>query len=94
VHYLATGASTAGQFGLYRWDMAATPSAPDPHLHSPNAESFYVLGHRPLPPRQPLGSTARDFLFVPQGGIHAFRHDSGQPSDVDAAAARPRLTVQ
>lgn len=23
VHYLATGASTGGEFGLYRWEMAA-----------------------------------------------------------------------
>ena len=30
VHYLATGGSTSGQFGLYRWEMAAAQSGPDP----------------------------------------------------------------
>ena len=29
VHYLSTGDSTGGKFGLYRWEMAAGPSGPD-----------------------------------------------------------------
>jgi len=28
VHYLATGATTGGDFGLYRWEMAGPPSGP------------------------------------------------------------------
>lgn len=40
VHYLATGASTGGQFGLYRWEMAAAQSGPDPHFHRTTSESF------------------------------------------------------
>jgi hypothetical protein len=28
VHYLATGATTDGRFGLYRWDFSAQPSGP------------------------------------------------------------------
>src|SRR2546430_8108413 len=35
VHYLATGAGTNGEFGLYRWDMAGPPAGPTafpPHL--------------------------------------------------------------
>src|SRR5437870_3795803 len=43
VHYLATGDSTGGQFGLYRWEMAAAQSGPDPHFHRTISESFYVL---------------------------------------------------
>ena len=41
--YLATGASTGGLFGLYRWNMSAEPSGPGPHYHRTMAESFYVL---------------------------------------------------
>jgi hypothetical protein len=29
--YLATGASTGGLFGLYRWNMSPAVSGPDPH---------------------------------------------------------------
>ncbi|HET6214879.1 MAG TPA: cupin, partial [Micromonosporaceae bacterium] len=32
-HYLATGAGTHGQFGLYRWEMSAQASGPGPHFH-------------------------------------------------------------
>ena len=42
-HYLATGASTNGQFGLYRWEMGPEPSGPGPHFHRTMSESFYVL---------------------------------------------------
>src|SRR5215831_21407703 len=43
VHYLATGASTNGEFGLYLWTMGPDPSGPDPHFHRTISESFYVL---------------------------------------------------
>ena len=82
VHYLATGASTDGLFGLYRWEMGPDPSGPEPHFHRTIAESFYVLsgavrihdgtGWRDAGPG--------DFVHVPPGGIHAFRNDSGQPA--------------
>jgi mannose-6-phosphate isomerase-like protein (cupin superfamily) len=42
-HYLATGESTGGLFGLYRWVMGPEPSGPGPHFHRSIAESFYVL---------------------------------------------------
>ena len=42
-HYLATGASTGGLFGLYRWEMGAARGGPDPHFHRTITESFYVL---------------------------------------------------
>ena len=43
VHYLATGESTGGQFGLYRWEMAATQGGPGTHFHRAISESFYIL---------------------------------------------------
>ena len=40
VHYLATGASTDGLFGLYRLEMGPQPSGPGPHFHRSIAESL------------------------------------------------------
>jgi hypothetical protein len=42
-HYLATGASTYGSFGLYRWETGPEPSGPDPHFHRTMSESGPVL---------------------------------------------------
>ncbi len=84
VHYLATGASTGGQFGLYRWEMAAAQGGPDPHFHRTISESFYVLSGtmRLFDGARWIDATAGDFLFVPEGGIHAFRNASGAPASM------------
>jgi quercetin dioxygenase-like cupin family protein len=80
VHYLATGASTQGEFGLYRWTMGPGPGGPDPHFHKAISESFYVLsgvvslydGNRWI------DGAPGDFLFIPEGGLHAFKNHSGE----------------
>lgn len=79
-HYLATGASTAGEFGLYRWDFGAAPSGPAPHFHRAISESFFILSGtvRLYNGERWADATAGDFLYVPQGGIHAFRNESGE----------------
>ena len=41
--YLATGDSTGGHYGLYRWTFGDAESGPDPHFHRSITESFYVL---------------------------------------------------
>ena len=84
VHYLATGESTNGQFGLYRWEMAAAPSGPDPHFHRTISESFYVLGGtiRLYDGTTWIDGRPGDFMFVPEGGIHAFRNESGEPASM------------
>jgi quercetin dioxygenase-like cupin family protein len=83
-HYLATRASTNGQFGLYRWSMAAAPSGPDPHFHRTISESFYVLSGavRLYDGRQWVDAHPGDFLFVPEGGVHGFRNESGEPASM------------
>jgi hypothetical protein len=43
VRYLATGASTHGQFGLYRWDAKPHTAGPAAHFHRTMSESFFVL---------------------------------------------------
>jgi quercetin dioxygenase-like cupin family protein len=83
-HYLATGPLTGGDFGLYRWNMGPAPSGPSPHFHRTMTESFFVIdgtvslydgnGWR--------DATAGDFLFVPAGGVHGFRNESGEPASM------------
>ncbi len=84
VGYLATGDTTDGRFGLYRWDMAAIPNTPGAHFHRTFTESFFVLdgtvslynGERWL------DATPGDFLYVPPGGVHAFSNNSGAPASM------------
>lgn len=82
VSYLATGASTAGEFGLYRWSMEPRSGGADPHFHRTMTESFFVLSGqvRLYDGRAWTDAGAGDFLHVPVGGIHGFANDA------DAAA--------
>lgn len=83
-HYLATGASTNGQFGLYRWEMGSSPSGPDPHFHKSISESFYILTGtvRIYDGTRWIDTHPGDFVHVPEGGIHAFRNESGEPASM------------
>jgi mannose-6-phosphate isomerase-like protein (cupin superfamily) len=84
VHYLATGATTSGEFGLYRWEMDARRSGPAPHFHRTISESFYVLSGtvRLFDGTRWLDAVGGDFLFVPPGGVHGFRNESGAPASM------------
>ncbi|GAB3150844.1 cupin domain-containing protein [Micromonospora sonneratiae] len=84
VGYLATGDTTDGQFGLYRWDMAGIPNTPGAHYHRTISESFFVLdGTVSLYDGEKwLDATPGDFLYVPPGGVHAFSNDSGAPASM------------
>ncbi len=95
VHYLATGASTSGQFGLYRWEMAAAQSGPDPHFHRTISESFYVLTGtiKPLRRHRLEGRPDRaTSSSCPEGGLHGFKNESGR-TGVDADPVRPRCAA-
>ena len=82
--YLATGKSTGGLFGLYRWNMTAEPSGPGPHFHRTLAESFYVLlgTVRIYDGKTWIDAQPGDFVHVPPGGIHGFRNESGAPASM------------
>lgn len=82
--YLATGILTNGQFGLYRWNMAAEPTGPSPHFHRGISESFYVLDGtvRLYDGTKWIDGRPGDFLFVPEGGVHGFRNESGEPASM------------
>ncbi len=84
VDYLATGASTDGKFGLYRWNMGTTPGGADPHFHRTISESFFVLSGTVSLYNGDAWRDGKpgDFLFVPEGGIHAFRNTSGVPASM------------
>lgn len=81
VRYLATGASTDGQFGLYRWDTGPQRVGPGPHFHKSITESFFILSGtmRIFDGERWFDANTGDFAYVPQGGIHAFRNESGAP---------------
>ena len=81
VHYLATGATTSGLFGLYRYEMSAARSGPDPHFHKTMAESFFILAGT-LRLHDGTGwrdHETGDIAHVPPRGIHGFRNESGEP---------------
>jgi quercetin dioxygenase-like cupin family protein len=82
--YLATGAATGGEFGLYRWDMEPKSGGPGAHFHRSITESFYVLNGqvRLYDGADWIDGLEGDFLFVPKGGIHAFRNDSDAPASM------------
>jgi mannose-6-phosphate isomerase-like protein (cupin superfamily) len=82
IHYLATGASTGGQFGLYRWEMGAGRGGPDPHFHRTISESFYILeGSMAIfDGSQWIDTGPGDWIHVPAGGVHGFKNTSGAPT--------------
>ena len=83
-HYLATGATTDGRFGLYRWDMGPEPAGAQPHFHRTFSESFFVLSGavQLFDGRSWFDAQPGDFDYVPEGGIHGFRNESGQPASL------------
>jgi mannose-6-phosphate isomerase-like protein (cupin superfamily) len=84
VHYLATGASTDGLFGLYRWEMGPKRSGPGPHFHRTIAESFYTLSGtiQIYDGRRWVDTKSGDFVHAPIGAIHGFRNESGEPASM------------
>ncbi len=83
-HYLATGETTDGLFGLYRWEMGPEPAGPGPHFHRSISESFYVLTGVILinDGRGWSECGPGDFVHVPPGGVHGFRNESGEPASM------------
>jgi mannose-6-phosphate isomerase-like protein (cupin superfamily) len=84
VHYLATGASTGGEFGLYRWTFGTGVTGPDPHFHRTISESFFILSGtvRIYDGTKWVDTDPGDFVHVPQGGIHGFKNESGEPASM------------
>ncbi len=83
-HYLASTTLTEGRFSLFRWDMSSTSGGPSPHFHRTYAETFYILAGtvRLYDGHTWFDANPGDLLYVPPGGIHAFRNDSGAPASM------------
>lgn len=79
VHHLAIGSQTRGDFGLYRWDFSPARTGPEPHFHRTISESFFVLAGTITfyDGKAWIEAIAGDYLFVPEGGVHGFRNESG-----------------
>ncbi len=81
--YLATGpppmgssASTGGSDGITE---RARPPFPPQHLRV----VLRSVGDGAAVQRESwTDATAGDFLYVPEGGVHAFRNDSGEPASM------------
>ena len=84
LHYLATGASTDGHFGLYRWDAGPHSGGAAPHFHRTMSESFFVVSGRMelYDGERWVDAGPGDFVYVPEGGMHGFRNESAEPSSM------------
>jgi len=73
--FLATGAQTRGDFGLFEVTMAPGGSGPGPHLHRTFSESFHVLegSLAVLAGDEWTTAHAGDLVYVPRSGVHGFR---------------------
>ncbi len=82
--FVAPGTATNGQFGLFEWHMQAHAGGPSAHFHRTFSESFYIMtGTVALfDGKAWVNATPGDFLYVPEGGIHAFRNDGDEPASM------------
>lgn len=83
-HYLSSTSSTTGEYGLYRVDLGAESAGPGTHFHKAISESFFILSGtmRLFDGRRWIDATTGDYLYVPIGGLHAFRNQSGEPASM------------
>ncbi|MGP3769933.1 cupin domain-containing protein [Streptomyces sp. SDT5-1] len=79
--YLATQESTGGEFGLYRGVLGPRSAGAKAHFHRAMSESFYVLsGELELYDGEKwVTGREGDFLYVPAGGLHAFKNVTEEP---------------
>ena len=72
--FVATGAQTRGDFGMFEMTMPPGGNGPTPHLHRTFSESFLVLEGSLMVLGNDQWTTAHagDLLYVPRSGVHAF----------------------
>jgi mannose-6-phosphate isomerase-like protein (cupin superfamily) len=80
--FVAPGSVTNGQFGLFEWHMPANAGGPSAHFHKTFSESFYITSGTVnlFDGSAWVDASKGDFLYVPEGGIHAFRNASDEPA--------------
>lgn len=84
IHYLATTETTRGEFGLYRVMMKPKAKGPSTHFHKTISESFFILSGavQLYNGEKWIEAGPGDFLYVPQGGLHAFHNGSDAPAEM------------
>ncbi|GAB3457701.1 cupin domain-containing protein [Actinophytocola sediminis] len=82
--FVATGEVTNGEFGMFQYDMAPQAGGPAAHFHRTFSESFFIMEGtvRLFNGEYWVSATKGDFLYVPQGGIHAFGNNSDEPASM------------
>ncbi|OLF11407.1 cupin [Actinophytocola xinjiangensis] len=82
--FVATGDVTNGEFGMFQYDMAPQAGGPAAHFHRTFSESFFILEGkvRLFNGDKWVVASKGDFLYVPQGGIHAFSNSFDEPSSM------------
>ena len=81
-HYLANQQATDGDYGLYRVDIPPNGGGAIPHFHRTISEAFFVLSGtlKLYNGSDWVDGHPNDFLYVPPGGIHAFRNEVDEPT--------------
>lgn len=81
---LASGELTGGRYSLYAIRLGEEGGGAGEHFHRLFAESFQVLRGAVefYDGRDWTVGTADDHVFIPQGGIHAFRNVSGEVAEM------------
>ena len=64
--------------------MGPQASGPSAHFHRTISESFFILSGevRLFNGERWIHANAGDFLYVPEGGVHGFRNESGAPASM------------
>lgn len=83
-HYLANQQDTAGDYGLYRVDIAPAGGGPPAHFHRAMSEAFFVLSGtmKLYDGTEWADGHQGDFLYVPPGGVHGFRNEADEPASI------------
>lgn len=73
--FVATGAQTRGDFGLFEVTLGPGGGGPGPHLHRTFSESFHVLEGSLAVRDGGTWTTAGpgDLVYVPRSSVHGFR---------------------
>jgi mannose-6-phosphate isomerase-like protein (cupin superfamily) len=82
--FVAPGSATGGQYGLFRWDMRPESGGPDAHFHKTFSEAFYILDGTVglFNGDKWVDAKAGDYLYVPEGGVHAFHNTSDEAASM------------
>jgi quercetin dioxygenase-like cupin family protein len=79
--FLATGAETGGAYASFE-ALVPPGGGPPPHVHTREAESFYVLEGEVTfrAGDETVRAVAGTFVHLPPGLAHSFKNESGAPA--------------